>query len=269
MNVRLRNAYVRIADSTQSSVAPVGIAWKYVRDNYPTINLYQGDGSHPSAEGTYLAACTFYASVFRKSPVGASYLFGLDPTVAANLQNAAALSVLDSLNTWHLRPKEDITIADFHFVQNSNSVQFLNDSWRAVSYEWDFGDLNTGIQEDMSHAYSANGTYTVRLVAMSDCGNDTVYQDVTITSLGIEEQFNSQFKLKTLADGKFELAATFPIQNVLLVDLMGREIDLSKRVTKESEKTIMLELGDLNEGVYFLQSQTAGNRVVVEIPLFK
>jgi hypothetical protein len=63
MNNRLRNAYVRIADSAHASVAPVGVAWKYIIDNHPTINLYAADGSHPSLEGTYLAACTFYASV--------------------------------------------------------------------------------------------------------------------------------------------------------------------------------------------------------------
>ncbi|MFN5032289.1 MAG: hypothetical protein ACK5FX_08725, partial [Flavobacteriia bacterium] len=40
MNVRLRNAYMRIADSANASVSPVGVAWKYVRDNHPTINLY-------------------------------------------------------------------------------------------------------------------------------------------------------------------------------------------------------------------------------------
>lgn len=94
MNNRLRNAYVRIADSANASVAPVGVAWKYIIDNHPTINLYSPDGSHPSLEGTYLAACTFYASVYRKNSTGASYTAGLDPTVAGYLQNAADLAVL-------------------------------------------------------------------------------------------------------------------------------------------------------------------------------
>lgn len=97
MNDRLRLAYLRIMDSAQASVSPVGSAWRYVRDNDPSIQLYSGDGSHPSVSGTYLAACTFYASLFRKSPEGATYTAGLTPSVAALLQNAAAITVLDSL----------------------------------------------------------------------------------------------------------------------------------------------------------------------------
>ena len=68
MNDRLRSAYLRMADSVQGSVSPVGSAWKYVRENYPSIELYNADESHPSVAGTYLAACTFYASIFRKHP---------------------------------------------------------------------------------------------------------------------------------------------------------------------------------------------------------
>ena len=59
MNTRLRNAYVRMADSVQGSVGPVGSAWRVVRELDPSIQLYSGDGSHPSVAGTYLAACTF------------------------------------------------------------------------------------------------------------------------------------------------------------------------------------------------------------------
>lgn len=60
MQQRLRESYVQMADDNNAIVVPVGLAWKYVRDNYPEIDLYQSDGSHPSLEGTYLAACTFY-----------------------------------------------------------------------------------------------------------------------------------------------------------------------------------------------------------------
>ncbi len=64
MQQRLRESYVQMADDNNAIVVPVGLAWKYVRDHYPEINLYQSDGSHPSLEGTYLAACTFYSVLF-------------------------------------------------------------------------------------------------------------------------------------------------------------------------------------------------------------
>jgi hypothetical protein len=46
MNARLRESYLEIAVDNVSQVAPVGAAWKYVRDTYPTINLYNADQRH-------------------------------------------------------------------------------------------------------------------------------------------------------------------------------------------------------------------------------
>ena len=63
MQQRLRESYVQMADDNNASVVPVGLAWKYVRDHYPEINLYQSDESHPTLEGTYLAALTFYNAI--------------------------------------------------------------------------------------------------------------------------------------------------------------------------------------------------------------
>ena len=64
MQQRLRESYVQMADDNNAIVVPVGLAWKYVRDNYPEINLYQSDESHPSVEGTYLAALTFRSFLY-------------------------------------------------------------------------------------------------------------------------------------------------------------------------------------------------------------
>jgi hypothetical protein len=66
----LDNAYFRAAKETKSVVAPVGVAWADVRSKDPSIELYIEDGSHPSAAGTYLAACVLYATIIGRSPVG-------------------------------------------------------------------------------------------------------------------------------------------------------------------------------------------------------
>ena len=114
MNLRLRNAYLRFADSSGGSVSPVGVAWKYVRDNHPNIDLYTNDGSHPSLEGSYLSACTHYASLFQSSPNGASYTAGLDSSIAAILQNAASITVLDSISTWKLKHHDSLAQVSFY-----------------------------------------------------------------------------------------------------------------------------------------------------------
>jgi hypothetical protein len=66
----LNSAYIRAAKAVDARVAPVGIAWAEVRQQNPSIELLLGDGSHPSAAGSYLAACTLLATLLNQSPVG-------------------------------------------------------------------------------------------------------------------------------------------------------------------------------------------------------
>jgi hypothetical protein len=64
--------------------------------------LWQDDASHPSTAGTYLAACVFYAAVFRQSPDGLEFTAGLPADSAAILQKVAAQEVLAHPGMWGL-----------------------------------------------------------------------------------------------------------------------------------------------------------------------
>jgi cyclophilin family peptidyl-prolyl cis-trans isomerase len=47
-------------------------------------------------------------------------------------------------------------------------VQFTNQSEKAETYEWDFGDGNTSKDASPTHRYLSSGNYTVKLKAMKD-----------------------------------------------------------------------------------------------------
>lgn len=66
----LTRAYESAAQASGARVAPVGLAWRLVRQQHPELPLFAEDGSHPSPLGTYLAACTFYAALFDDDPTG-------------------------------------------------------------------------------------------------------------------------------------------------------------------------------------------------------
>ena len=68
----LANAYYKAGNELNARVAPVGIAFSRALDERPGLALYAQDG-HPTAQGTYLAACVLYATIFSKSPAGNSY----------------------------------------------------------------------------------------------------------------------------------------------------------------------------------------------------
>lgn len=268
MNSRLRNAYVRIADSSEASVAPVGVAWKYVRDNHPTINLYSADGSHPSVEGTYLSACTFYASVFRKSPVGATFTFGLDATTAGILQNAAALAVLDSMVTWHLRPPSELSLADFHVVINDGTVQFMNVSWRSTDFTWSFGDGGNSTDENPIHTYAMDGTYAVELIASSPCGDDTLTIDIIIDILSIGESSENVFMKRNLSNGMYELSGinNINVNEIKLMDATGKTLNTNDHLRfHEHAIDIDIDLSRLADGMYFLRFTTELEEITIDL----
>ncbi|HXX86544.1 MAG TPA: SGNH/GDSL hydrolase family protein [Casimicrobiaceae bacterium] len=51
-------------------IVPVGPAWHLAMNRDPSIALYVADGSHPSAAGSYLAACVFVTALFGGLPEG-------------------------------------------------------------------------------------------------------------------------------------------------------------------------------------------------------
>lgn len=67
---RLDHAFLSLGREVGAAVAPMGPAWLTVREQHPDVSLYREDGSHPTPAGTYLAACTLYATLFGRSPEG-------------------------------------------------------------------------------------------------------------------------------------------------------------------------------------------------------
>lgn len=67
MNRRLREGYRQAAQYAGGlAVVPVGDAWEREVDAGRGAELYQDDGSHPSARGDRLAARVFYETLFPK-----------------------------------------------------------------------------------------------------------------------------------------------------------------------------------------------------------
>ena len=60
MQEAIDDGYLAIAREQNAAVAPVGYAWWALLHQDPEAALWQNDGSHPTVEGTYLAACVFY-----------------------------------------------------------------------------------------------------------------------------------------------------------------------------------------------------------------
>jgi hypothetical protein len=102
MQTQIDYGYEAIAQELSLPLAPVGPAWSEARQQDPQLDLWQSDGSHPVVQGTYLAACVFYAVIFRQSPQGLAYRAGLPGDAAGELQTIADQTVLKDPAVWLL-----------------------------------------------------------------------------------------------------------------------------------------------------------------------
>jgi hypothetical protein len=89
MTAQLAEAYTVAGNANDALVIPAGLAFARAIAKRPELELYQPDKRHPTLAGTYLAACTVYAALSKKTPVGISYTAGLDPELARFLQTTA------------------------------------------------------------------------------------------------------------------------------------------------------------------------------------
>ena len=89
MTAPLAAEYVKAGKQNNALVVPAGLAFARSITLRPDLNLYVADKRHPSLMGTYLAACTVLASVYKTNPVGLKYGADLPPDVALHLQTVA------------------------------------------------------------------------------------------------------------------------------------------------------------------------------------
>ena len=89
MTEQLAAEYIKAGQQNNALVVPAGYAFANSVSKRPDVSLIIADKRHPSLSGTYLAACTVLASVYKINPIGSKYLAGLSPEVAKHLQTVA------------------------------------------------------------------------------------------------------------------------------------------------------------------------------------
>jgi hypothetical protein len=114
MEARLEEGYRALADVATAAgarvrIAPVGAAFARVHADVVAagldplaagsdfLALYDADGSHPSARGTYLAACVIVGVIAGVDPRTLPDAPGLDASTCAALRDTAASTVADPM----------------------------------------------------------------------------------------------------------------------------------------------------------------------------
>lgn len=248
MDSMLCERYTYMARTYDAALCPVGRVWRYLRQNYAELELYQSDGSHPSVAGTYAAACAFYVMFFHRDPLLISYDGGLEANTAQAIRSAVRAVVFEHLYDW-TRPEPQATfeVESIH----DYSVSLTSHSTYAGELTWDFddGELLTTSDSTVSHTYADNGNYTISLTASRHCMSDTATETIVVQGTGIADLQNSQTNFTIYPN---------PVQNTLTVRANGEVLiyDLTGKLmmsTGPVNGEIQLNISHLNNGTYLIR----------------
>lgn len=141
-----------------------------------------------------------------------------------------------------------------------NIATMTNISTNATSYIWNFGDGNTSTEVNPIHTYAQDGQYTIQLIAINDCGSDTITHDLTILGIGVDNQTE-----KSHID-----IYPMPVSDLLTLRInnsnsLAEEISFSfynnigqivlngTLIIKEGQNSYEINLGNLPSGCYYLK----------------
>lgn len=246
----IRATYTDLANVNEAEVSPVGAVWRFLRENHPEIDLYSGDGSHPSLTGSYAAAVTFYTMIYKLDPTLITWNSSLSDATASTIKLATKTVVFDAITNWDFT---NLANADFTLTNTNGAVTFSNTP-NLDNYFWNFGDGITTTTSNPTHTYTANGDYTVSLT-VTKCGEtNTSTQIVTINNLStiafslapvitlypIPTKNKLNISLKTLTE-----SATIKIYDTAGKEVLQKEINV--------KDTIEINTASLKTGLYILQ----------------
>lgn len=82
------------------------------------------------------------------------------------------------------REKEVAPVASFTYEANELTVSFTSASTNnPTSWDWDFGDNNTGTGSTVAHTFASDGDYIVKLTAKNEAGEHSETQTIHVEKL--------------------------------------------------------------------------------------
>lgn len=165
----IKKEYLRMSDIFSVPVVPVGEVWSEVRRQAPQLELYHPDLRHPSIQGTYLSACTFFTCIFGVSPLNNTLAIDIPINEKRRIELTASQVVLNNLPKWRWLPRFPEMTTGFDLILHDKELKLENSARNYNYLSWDFGDGRVSEDENPIHNYKIPGVYTVSQILSNTC----------------------------------------------------------------------------------------------------
>ena len=218
-----------------------------------SINVNVSNAPIPTITATSTTACSG-DTVILSSSTADSYVWSTGQTTQSIALTASSANItvttvnVNACNGVGMSQPTSVTFtatptAAGSFTTSGNVATFANTSTGAGSYSWDFGDFSNSSASAPTHAYAANGAYTVTLTAIN--GNCTSTTSFTVNiSVALDELQGITLNLfPNPANQEVNIALNgAALESVVIVDQFGRTVKVSN--------VSNINVSDLATGVY-------------------
>ncbi len=147
-------------------------------------------------------------------------------------------------------------VAGFTYgVGGGGSANFTNTTTNGTTYLWSFGDGGSTTQTNPTHVYTANGNYTVQLIANNGSCSDTTSQQVNVTTVGISENpFSSVSIYPNPVQGEFTIdfgTNNNKTVNVEIFSMRGQL--LYSKIDNNTALPLNIDMTEFAGGVYTIE----------------
>jgi PKD repeat protein len=150
--------------SSNTGCAPLALQITNTSSTNATSYEWQFPGGTPSSSTA-------------QNPANLEYALPGTYTITLTVSNAAGTSTSTQTIVVNGGPTANFTSN----VAGQNAT-FSNSSSNALTYSWNFGDGGSSADQNPTHVYTTDGTYTVILTVTNACGTSTISQNVVINT---------------------------------------------------------------------------------------
>jgi len=234
------------ADSTELFFAPSGEAMRTAWNDDSSVLLWGNTGDiHPNAKGSYIIACTFYASIFQKPSLGSNVYTSLTAQEAEMYQILADTTVLNHKDDWRINTYNQF--ADFDFTINQMDVDFTSTSANVDSLEWNFGDGTYSTSSNENHNFPSLNTYTVTLTTYLNGCTKSISKEVNLSTSSLFSVENNS----PLHVYPNPASSTITIDGIAKEEVIEIYSIRGELIKSTSENTI--DISNFQNGVYFIR----------------